>query len=382
MADKRITELNEKTIPVNDDELALVDSAAIPVETKKVKYSNLFRGAFSNLTIAAGVVTITGRFHTIETQGAAATDDLDTINGGVEGKIIFIRPYNDAHTVVVKHNTGNIWTGIGDVTLNDLRDSLMLVYDGTKWITVCSGHNNNNTDVHGIGSAYAVAKTGDQTLDLSSHHAEHELGATDEIALPDLFVKQHSFMLLKHWANINGFTDGSGGGGSFTTGFVYGTMATGALANGRANVYSATLMNYYTTSSIYNTRFILRTVGTTVLTVATAYFGLFTNPSAPTATEKHIGFKLDGEDIYATNADGATQKITDTGINHGSGITRTLMFIAKGTTVYFYVDGVLVITHTVNVPTGASISPCLYLITNEAVAKTIRAFPMLIVQGV
>ena len=41
MADQKISELTEKTVIVADDLLAIVDSEASPIETKKVKRSNL-----------------------------------------------------------------------------------------------------------------------------------------------------------------------------------------------------------------------------------------------------------------------------------------------------------------------------------------------------
>jgi len=41
MADQKISELTEKTTPVADDLLAIVDSEAEPIETKKLKHSNL-----------------------------------------------------------------------------------------------------------------------------------------------------------------------------------------------------------------------------------------------------------------------------------------------------------------------------------------------------
>jgi len=41
MADQKISELTEKTTPAGDDLLAIVDSEASPIQTKKIKHSNL-----------------------------------------------------------------------------------------------------------------------------------------------------------------------------------------------------------------------------------------------------------------------------------------------------------------------------------------------------
>lgn len=82
-----------------------------------------------------GILTVTQAFHTVDTYGNASSDDLVTINGGTAGMIIFLRAENDARTIVVKHNTGNIWLpGALDISLDDIRDGILLAYDGTKWI--------------------------------------------------------------------------------------------------------------------------------------------------------------------------------------------------------------------------------------------------------
>jgi len=91
----------------------------------------------TELTIAAGVVTVTQSYHRIDTQDDDPSDDLVTINGGVTGRLLVIRPEDDGRTVVVKHNTGNIWLlGGADVSLDDVNDHLMLVYDGSMWCSL------------------------------------------------------------------------------------------------------------------------------------------------------------------------------------------------------------------------------------------------------
>jgi len=99
--------------------------------TKGLELKNL-----TELTIAAGVITITECFHTVDTEADDPSDDLDTINGGTIGAILVIKPVNGARTVIVKHNTGNIWLkGQTDITLDDLEDGLILIYTaGSKWI--------------------------------------------------------------------------------------------------------------------------------------------------------------------------------------------------------------------------------------------------------
>lgn len=90
------------------------------------------------LTIdAAGAITRTQVYHEVDTFGGAASDNLDTINGGVEGDLLIIKAANGARTVVVRHNQDNIWlSGETNISLDDADDHLMLVYDGTYWCDV------------------------------------------------------------------------------------------------------------------------------------------------------------------------------------------------------------------------------------------------------
>src|SRR4030042_462522 len=63
----------------------------------------------TELTIADGAVTKTRAYHSVDTEADAGSDELDTISGGAEGDVLFIRSESAARTVIVKHNTGNNW---------------------------------------------------------------------------------------------------------------------------------------------------------------------------------------------------------------------------------------------------------------------------------
>lgn len=89
------------------------------------------------LTIAAGAITVTGANHTIDTEGDAASDDLDTISGGADGMVVSLRIENDAREVVLKDGAGNIETPDGvDITLSADENAATLIYDAalSKWI--------------------------------------------------------------------------------------------------------------------------------------------------------------------------------------------------------------------------------------------------------
>lgn len=101
--------------------------------------SNTFSGKIltpddGELTIASGVITVTGVYHTVDTEGDAATDDLVTINGGADGQILTLRIEDDARDVVLK-STGNIDL-VSDVALSSIDSPIELIYDGgaSKWL--------------------------------------------------------------------------------------------------------------------------------------------------------------------------------------------------------------------------------------------------------
>lgn len=82
------------------------------------------------VTIAAGVVTANGPDLFIDTEGGAATDDVDTINGTVDGQIIRVSAALNNHTVVLKDGTGNMSLA-GDITLDNDEDLVLLInYNG------------------------------------------------------------------------------------------------------------------------------------------------------------------------------------------------------------------------------------------------------------
>ena len=92
---------------------------------------NIALAAPTELTISGGIVTKTKSYHIIDTAADAATDDLDTINGGSDGDIIYIQAAHADRTIVLKNETGNIHCG-ADIYLEELRKTVPLLYDGTN----------------------------------------------------------------------------------------------------------------------------------------------------------------------------------------------------------------------------------------------------------
>jgi len=107
-----------------------------------VRFEAIAAYARSTLTISGGVVTATTNYHLVDTESAAATDDLDTINGGVDGMILVLHSLSGARDSTLKDNTGNLALA-GDFTLTDVRDTITLIYAGAfaLWLELSRSNN-------------------------------------------------------------------------------------------------------------------------------------------------------------------------------------------------------------------------------------------------
>ena len=99
--------------------------------TENLALESFVTGAGSTLTIATGAVTATGRWHLIDTEAAAATDDLDTISGTTAGQIYVFQAVNSARDVVFKDGTGNLKMA-GDFTADNVEDTITFISNGTN----------------------------------------------------------------------------------------------------------------------------------------------------------------------------------------------------------------------------------------------------------
>lgn len=91
-----------------------------------------------------GIITVDNTFHTVDTFGGAASDNLEIINGGVDRQILIIRPDSDARTIVIERlaaGGGNI-VSVADITMASATDFAVLIYDSTYWYVVAYSLNN------------------------------------------------------------------------------------------------------------------------------------------------------------------------------------------------------------------------------------------------
>lgn len=103
-----------------------------PLSVGGTSFTNIALDAPSALTIAVGAVTVAASDVKIDTEGAAASDDLDTVNGLVANQLYVIRPTSGTRTVVLRHAIGNIYLrGAANVALAESTDFALGIADAT-----------------------------------------------------------------------------------------------------------------------------------------------------------------------------------------------------------------------------------------------------------
>lgn len=123
---------------------SITDDLIVEYARNNHNISRLISSPYSS-TIATGAVTVYGSTQRINTEGSAATDDLDTINAAGSrtyepDEHLTLIAANDARTVVLKDGTGNLRLN-GDFSLDNIEDRIVLSYDGTNWCEISRSDN-------------------------------------------------------------------------------------------------------------------------------------------------------------------------------------------------------------------------------------------------
>ena len=122
--------------------------------------------AVSTLTIASGSVTATQESHLVDTEAAAASDDLTTVvppAGIVAGQVIRISSADAARDIVIKNGTGaNLVATPGgvDILLSELADVAFLRWTGSQWRALAISGGSGGANVYATKAAAAAATVG------------------------------------------------------------------------------------------------------------------------------------------------------------------------------------------------------------------------------
>lgn len=152
-----------------NDEITAIETALLQGFSHNVNAPGFRYDDATSVSIASGVITITTGYLEVDTEGAAAADDLDTITIGVmasgvaigEGSIIVLQSANASRVVTVKNGTGNITLNHGDCALSATSQRLVLLYSGSAWVEVArSGATYATLNVGALTASGAVTLTG------------------------------------------------------------------------------------------------------------------------------------------------------------------------------------------------------------------------------
>ena len=127
------------TSPLEADDLVAI-VVGIAVTNAQTRFNTLALNDGAVLTLASGAITITHSAHPVDTEGAASSDDLTTINGGTAGQLLILRAFDTNRTVRCIDATGNLAL-VGTFSLNSTDDRIVLQSDGTNWVELSRSDN-------------------------------------------------------------------------------------------------------------------------------------------------------------------------------------------------------------------------------------------------
>jgi len=118
-----------------------IDILKVDTTNELIKFNRKTASSdLTELTIFAGSIDITGDWHVIDTQDNLATDELDTINGGVNGQTLYLTQVSPSRVTTFKSGTGNmILSGGSDYTPSVEKEILTLKFTGSNWYEVSRG---------------------------------------------------------------------------------------------------------------------------------------------------------------------------------------------------------------------------------------------------
>ena len=200
------------------------------------------------VTISNGAITIDHGHIKVLNESGAANDDLDTINGGESGEVLFILPSNDAQTVRIRNGVGNIYTkhqvDRADYSFNSPTGSSGIDYVGGNYLfpateaaltngspTVTVGSANASYAMHAVvvGKGDGATDGSDLVLTVTGASIDDEgnyNGSDSQVIVADALLATFALNTMsetpKKWLGQATITLSSTSGGTFNCSFNYG----------------------------------------------------------------------------------------------------------------------------------------------------------------
>lgn len=343
--------------------LGELDGAISSVIGGGIPLSQLNLGdASPTLIINSDTITITRSYHTIDTESAAPTDDLATINGGSTGDLLILRIANNSRIVRIV-TTGNIRTANGaPITLDSIESVVLFIYNGSNWAQAAT-----QPLTHPASNGFLIPNS--QFAAHAAARARTAFGARAAAAAlqPDGIAAPTTSGTLT---------------ASLQPDSAYVNAASAATAGAAAGLVTTT---FNLTRRTYNPRFdcLIRTAAAADLANIRLWIGLFT--AAPPNADalgaiSALAFRYStvapDAGWVAVASDGTAQFTSSPLTSPLTADTRYLLSISVDTaanTATFTVNNSQSITISSSLPaTGADLGVAVRLITTNAAAKNIR----------
>lgn len=128
------TESQYITFQATNSSSVTVSPCRIDPDLKSLDILGFIRYPKTSIVIASGAISASRGFIQIDTEAGAATDNLDTINGGENGYILILMIVDPSRAVTVRHGIGNIKLEGGvNFILNTIYSRVELFYQNGFW---------------------------------------------------------------------------------------------------------------------------------------------------------------------------------------------------------------------------------------------------------
>ena len=186
---------------------------------------------------------------------------------------------------------------------------------------------------------------------LVAHGSTHEWLGADEVHAYNSFLNI-ARLLHCDWQVVDYWTQTVSGTGSITIGILNTRLLTGGTSGGTALLRTtAAGFNMNAAYLRFQGTFVVTDPGDNVMWLISRLGGTTVGD-----TVKHAGFKIINGRVWCSSSDGANQETTDTGIDLLKGETKSFIVTSPdaGVSYKFYIEDVLVATHTTYLPTSTS----------------------------
>lgn len=153
------------------------------------------------VTLSGGAITVSGSYgrYVVDTEGGASADDLDTISGGTAGDMIVLTAANASRVPRIRSGADNIVTADGSHFKLRTTEALVLLYNGTNWLTVPHRARTVSTQIRSAAGQVLTNNTALAQITFDSLDHEHSPLSMYDLANNRLLVQYDGIYAINVW---------------------------------------------------------------------------------------------------------------------------------------------------------------------------------------